>query len=428
VYGIKNSGSTFMTQLGEEILKFEERVEVSKSEKDDSTSTTTGAREKQVERARFQRMLSDQCIYTYRDAMGREMIFLSYVDDIICATNDLELRDRFFAHIQKRWNVTCEGTLDRFLAVNFIPTRSGWGWSCNMKAYIEKIAQRFDLTETRVVKTPLDPGFVLTEDDFEAEPTAEMVTEMRSIIGSIAYAMTAVRYDIAYAVSVLSRHLARPCKKVLDAARRVVMYLYWTRDFSIEWWSSQDEVDAGRANVLTGAVDASFAMDPMTRRSHAGYINFINGGAVSWKSGLQPIVTLSSCEAEYVALCSEVCEVKYIRNLLADLGHDQVDSTLIWEDNRAAILVAQQECSSAGRCKHIDLRFRFVAMAIKQNIVRVRYTPSEMNMADLLTKSLPIKVFERLTEMTKNAQRATFVKGYEEVEVMTTASLFMIYC
>ena len=51
-----------------------------------------------------------------------------------------------------------------------------------------------------------------------------------------------------------------------------------------------------------------------------------------------------------------------------------------------------------------------------------------MNMADLLTKSLPIKVFERLTEMTKNAQRATFVKGYEEVEVMTTASLFMIYC
>ena len=117
-------------------------------------------------------------------------------------------------------------------------------------------------------------------------------------------------------------------------------------------------------------------MDPMTRRSHAGYINFINGGAVSWKSGLQPIVTLSSCEAEYVALCSEVCEVKYIRNLLADLGHDQVDSTLIWEDNRAAILVAQQECSSAGRCKHIDLRFRFVAMAIKQNIVRVRYTLS----------------------------------------------------
>ena len=67
-------------------------------------------------------------------------------------------------------------------------------------------------------------------------------------------------------------------------------------------------------------------------------------------------------------------------------------------------------------------------MAIKQNIVRVRYTPIEMNMADLLTKSLPIKVFERLTEMTKNAQRATFVKGYEEVEVMTTASLFMIYC
>ena len=364
VYGIKNSGSSFMAQLGEEILKFEERVDSPKRSSTCDASTTQSGGAGQVEYARFQRMLSDQCIYTYRDSAGREMVFLSYVDDIICATNDLELRDRFFAHIQKRWNVTCEGTLDRFLAVNFKPTRDGWGWSCNMSAYIEKIALRFDLTETRVVKTPLDPGFVLTEEDFEAEPTEEMITEMRSMIGSMAYAMTAVRYDIAYAVSVLSRHLARPCKRVLDAARRVIMYLYQTREFTIEWWSSKEEIETGRANVLTGSVDASFAMDQMTRRSHGGYINFINGGAVSWKSGLQPIVTLSSCEAEYVALCSEVCEVKYLRNLLEELGHRQEESTLIWEDNRAAILVAQQECSSAGRCKHIDLRFRFVAMAV----------------------------------------------------------------
>ena len=72
----------------------------------------------------------------------------------------------------------------------------------------------------------------------------------------------------------------------------------------------------GVANILVGAVDASFAADAMTRRSHGGYINFINSGPVSWKSGLQPIVTLSSCESEYVALCAEVCEVKYLHNLM----------------------------------------------------------------------------------------------------------------
>ena len=71
------------------------------------------------------------------------------------------------------------------------------------------------------------------------------------------------------------------------------------------------------------------------------------------------------------------------------------------------------------------MRFRFVAMAIKHNIVRVRYTPSEMNLADLFTKSLSIKILERLLGMTKIAQKPTFIKGYEEVGVAITADLFM---
>ena len=80
--------------------------------------------------------------------------------------------------------------------------------------------------------------------------------------------------------------------------------------------------------------------------------------------GLQPIVTLSSCEAEYVALCAAVCEVKYISSLMRDLGYAQRDASIIWEDNKAAILIAENECSSAGRSKHIDVKFKFVAQNV----------------------------------------------------------------
>ena len=69
-------------------------------------------------------------------------------------------------------------------------------------------------------------------------------------------------------------------------------------------------------------------MDAMTGKSHGGFINFVNNGALSWKSGLQSIVTLSSCEAEYVMLRSAVCEVKYLRSLMRELGHKQAESTL----------------------------------------------------------------------------------------------------
>jgi hypothetical protein len=161
----------------------------------------------------------------------------------------------------------------------------------------------------------------------------------------------------------------------------------------MEWKSSRQSQQDQTDNVLIGAVDASFAMGTRTRRSHGGYINFVNDGAVSWKRGLQSIVTLSSCEAECIALCSEVCEVRYLRSLLRSLGFKQRDSTVIWEDNRSTILIAENECSSAGRSKHIDICYKFVAQTIAENIVRERYTPTETNLADILTKALPRATF-----------------------------------
>ena len=80
-------------------------------------------------------------------------------------------------------------------------------------------------------------------------------------------------------------------------------------------------------------------------------------------------------------------------------GHKQQESTFIWEDNKAAILIAENECSSAGRSQHIDVRFKFVAQAEVEGAVRVRYTPTDLNLADLLTKALPADTFERLRRL-----------------------------
>ena len=95
-------------------------------------------------------------------------------------------------------------------------------------------------------------------------------------IGSIGYCAITVRFDIAYAVSVLSRHLAKPCKKVVLAAKRVIKYLRFTRDMAIIWSAQSDSTVNWK---LTGSVDASFANCQMTRRSHGGWINFFQSGA-----------------------------------------------------------------------------------------------------------------------------------------------------
>jgi hypothetical protein len=71
--------------------------------------------------------------------------------------------------------------------------------------------------------------FTITTEDFEEVPSEEMKSEYRSLIGSLGYCAITVRFDIAYAVSVLSCHLAKPCKKVVLAAKRVIKYLRCSR-------------------------------------------------------------------------------------------------------------------------------------------------------------------------------------------------------
>jgi hypothetical protein len=87
-------------------------------------------------------------------------------------------------------------------------------------------------------------------------------------------------------------------------------------------------------------------MDPITRRSHAGFVTFNNHWLISWRSKLHSLVTLSSAEAEYTALTDDmICEIKYLWELARGLGFEQTEPTLIYEDNKAAILTVEAECS-----------------------------------------------------------------------------------
>jgi hypothetical protein len=123
---------------------------------------------------------------------------------------------------------------------------------------IDHIVKRFDLNDTVVFKVPMDPGFTLTTEDFEEVSSEEMKSEYRSIIGSLGYCTITVHFDITYTVSVLSRHLVKPCKKVVLTSKIVIKYLRCTRDLTITIKASGRF--AKLANwKLTGSVDASFA-------------------------------------------------------------------------------------------------------------------------------------------------------------------------
>ncbi len=88
------------------------------------------------------------------------------------------------------------------------------------------------------------------------------------------------------------------------------------------------------------------------------------------------------------------------------MGFTQTEPTLIYEDNRAAIMVAEAECSAGGRLKHVDVKFRFATEAVRNKEVRVRYIPTNLNFADLMTKSLVPKKHKESVELIINDKDA----------------------
>ena len=96
----------------------------------------------------------------------------------------------------------------------------------------------------------------------------------------------------------------------------------------------------------------------MTGKTHMG-THFILVQVVSWASKKQPIVTLSSAEAEYVVATSAACQAVLMRRVLKYLSQNHQESTTIFRDNNSTIALSMNHVFHK-RTKHIDIRFHFI--------------------------------------------------------------------
>ena len=130
----------------------------------------------------------------------------------------------------------------------------------------------------------------------------------------------------------------------------------------------------------------------------SGYVFFLGGAAVSWKSCKQTSVALSTAEAEYIALSGAFQEAMWFQQLITDVLNKRVQETTIFEDNQSTICLAKNQ-HMHGRTKHVDIKYHFIRDLVEAKRVKLVYCASENMIADMLTKGLPIKQFEKLREL-----------------------------
>ena len=130
------------------------------------------------------------------------------------------------------------------------------------------------------------------------------IHQYQSAIGSLIYLSTKTRPDISFAVHQVSRHCHNPSRTHWTAVKRIIRYLKGTLNYGILYKHSSTD-------NLKGYSDSDFASDTSDRKSVSGNIFMMQGGPVSWLSRKQTTVSMSTAEAEYVALSTCAQEAIY---------------------------------------------------------------------------------------------------------------------
>ncbi|XP_048437163.1 secreted RxLR effector protein 161-like [Pyrus x bretschneideri] len=210
------------------------------------------------------------------------------------------------------------------------------------------------------------------------------------MVGSLMY-LTATRPDLMYTVSLISRYMEYPAETHVMAAKRILRYIKGTVEFGVFYKKGGDE-------GLIGYTDSDYAGDQDDRKSTSCYVFMLNSGAVSWSSKKQPVVTLSTTEAEFIAAASSACQVVWLRRILSSLNLRQTGSTVVYCDNVSTIKLSKNPVMH-GRSKHIDVRFHFLRDLVKDEVVELLQCSTHEQITDIMTKPLKLEVFQKLRNL-----------------------------
>mmetsp|Transcript_36110 Transcript_36110/g.90847 ORF Transcript_36110/g.90847 Transcript_36110/m.90847 type:complete len:195 (+) Transcript_36110:254-838(+) len=168
----------------------------------------------------------------------------------------------------------------------------------------------------------------------------------------------------------------------IAAAKHILRYLIGTKRYSNCY-----RRNTKKPNTIQGYVDADHAGNPEDRISVSRYVLFCNGGPISWSSKRQPIVALSSSEAEFYAASLCGCEVEYLRKLFDSMGYTQTEPTQIQEDNQGTIFMSRS-AGAFNRSKHIDTLVFRLRELVASGVLQLVKILTTFNIADIFTKGL----------------------------------------
>jgi hypothetical protein len=220
------------------------------------------------------------------------------------------------------------------------------------------------------------------------------------------YAYVVCRVDIGFAATMLARYSQAPALEHYHALKNVVKYLHRTQQWGLMYWRRDPRADLPLVaydlvtpdpalppfptidpDQLAGFVDASHAPELVARRSITG-LNFTFAGCVvAYKSKVQPTVSTSSTEAEFIACAFAAKTAKYLRSVLTELGFPPSGPMPLYVDNQATIAMVNENRPTP-HARHIDIQWFAIQDWRRGGLLQLYHLSGILNPADQNTKAL----------------------------------------
>lgn len=213
-------------------------------------------------------------------------LFLAiFVDDgYAIGKEEIEINS-MLANLKSGFEMTEYDDPDSFTNLNFVRTDNLL--FVHQKDYVEETLEQFNMLSSNPVDTPIVINAVPSQES-KSFPYREAVVKLL-------YLANKTRPDVSFALNYESRFLDKFDNAHVGYVKRTLKYLNGTKEFGLCYHGDRND------DELIAFCDADYANDPMDRKSVTGFVIYYKGGPVSWMSKKQPVVALSTTEAEFIA-------------------------------------------------------------------------------------------------------------------------------
>ena len=288
-----------------------------------------------------------------------------------------------------------------FLGANIYTSPSRRVASVRATSYIDLQVKRYADGDVSAPKypahwssLPADETLVRAWESAMATRTpasVELTKAYGSLYGSLLHVVK-FRPEVAAALGLCGSCLTFPTQELYDCLMHVLVYLGRSR--SVGTTFSAHVPDARRVRAYA---DSNWAIT----RSTTGFVVILAGAAIAAVSRRQHCITMSSCEAELVALADCAIELLHVLAVLAFLGHATDEAVEVLTDSKAAYDLCHR-FTSAQNSRHVDRKLFKMRELRGAGTVTVRHIPGESNPADLFTKILSRQPFEKHRKFVLN--------------------------